>query len=65
MARKVHANWLAIVRARKFDAKWIVSTLLRLFLVVAVLQSMMVRFFRHPALTFYGILSESRAVWVH
>lgn len=50
VTRKVHANWSpAVVRASNFDAKWIASTLLGLFLAVAVLQSMVVRFFfKHP-----------------
>jgi len=43
VTRKVHANWSA-VRDSNFDAKRIASTLLGLFMAVAVLQNMVVRF---------------------
>jgi phosphatidylinositol glycan class N len=39
---KVYANWSAI-RDRKLDAKWVTGSLFGLLLVVAALQSMVVR----------------------
>ncbi len=42
VTRKVYANWSAI-RDRKLDAKWVAGSLFGLLLVVAALQSMVVR----------------------
>jgi phosphatidylinositol glycan class N len=71
VTRKVHANWSAVIRDSTFDAKWIASTLFGLFLAVAALQSMVVRFFKRPTLAcFIGFSARDvqfgytdRAVW--